>query len=171
VPPGSTVRSMRPRHGAGGTVSLLEDFLHTSTATKPTSGETNVIDQIGGRSRPTRDQCRPASPVERSTSHGPSCPLVPQTALEARRPRRKPLELEGNASSAPRIAPVDSTRQEAPPSVVTAMTPLHFGEHSAPATNPSFGLAAAAAEYVVSWPWTVGGENSACTTLVTHSAI
>lgn len=144
--PASTVRSMRPPHGAGGTGSLLDDALHTSTATKPTSGETKVIDQIGGRSRPTTDQCRPASVVERSTWHGRMRPPVPHAGLDAKLPRRKPSEAEGNASALPRTAPVDSTRQWAPPSVVLAKIPAHFGEQDEPATNPSSVPAAATAE-------------------------
>ncbi len=143
--PASTVCSMRPRHGAGGTGALLDVALHTSTATKPTSGETKVIDQIGGRSRPTTDQCRPASSVERSTWHGRKRPPVPQAGLDARLPRRKPSDGEGNASVVPRTAPVDSTRHWVPPSVVLAKIPAHFGEHVEPATNPSSVPAAATA--------------------------
>jgi hypothetical protein len=143
--PASTVRSMRPRHGAGGTGSLLDDALHASTATKPTSGETKVIDQIGGRSRPTADQCRPASVVERSTWHGRNRPPVPHAGLDARLPRRKPSDAEENASVVPRTAPVEPTRHWAPPSVVLAKIPVHFGEHVEPATNPLSVPAAATA--------------------------
>ena len=97
--------------------------VYETSPTKPTSGETKVIDQIGDRSRPTTDQCRPASAVERRTWHGCNRPPVPHAGLDARLPRRKPSDAEGNSSVVPRTAPVDPTRHWAPPSVVLAKTP------------------------------------------------
>ena len=136
--------------------------VYETSPTKPTSGETKVIDQIGDRSRPTTDQCRPASAVERRTWHGCNRPPVPHAGLDARLPRRKPSDAEGNSSVVPRTAPVDPTRHWAPPSVVLAKTPAHFGEQDEPATNPSSVPAAATAEWFVSWSCTVAGETSAC---------